>query len=813
MITQETTLFAHERNESPHDLSTAHDTVADLLVLQCDLRTYLSRPAKIVNYTWNIGTGAGILNTFYPWKEFFNVASIKKKIENFKFMRCNLHLKFVINASPFYYGAIGAFYQPLALDSGDRLGTWNASPAGQQVLLSQRNKVWLNPQNTSTQEMVLPFLYYNQFVDMEYNESLENLGKIDLVQYTDLRSANGVAAGGVTINVYAWATDIDLAGATSRPTLQGKTEYVKNGQISGPASTVARVASKLKDIPVIGPFARATEVVSGAIGDVASFFGYTNVPVIEDVMPFKPTAFHTLASSTISEPINKLSLQPKQETTIGAMSGDITADELVISNFAARESFLCGTLWTTVNVENDKLFTAAVCPDLFVNGGVNPTKYIDKYNTPMSYMSSMFQYWSGDIIFRFKVVKSKYHKGRLNICWDVGSSQLQNMPTVGDPSAFNIVMDLEEDDEIEVRVPWTQAYPVLPCLRDGDVLWSNGSAPASTVHETNGIIQMRVVNALSAPVATSSVDILVFVRGAENLRFNAPVDLSSYDTLLEVQGKVVDFSRTAPQPPEKFSEIFGEEIISLRELLHRQSVAMSQCQKKTGAGSDWAGVTQYTAWPLARMPRPLGFTTSAWESATAPISGAAAPYNFVRNHPINYVSACFIGNKGSVNITVNGMYNTNGVGSALTKVAVARRTTDNPAGYTPRQWATGSANGTSQFMASINQRLFETNGAAGMALTHQHTQAGLSVNLPYYSQVKFQVINLPRLYNYSAPPAGMENDIWDLYIRRGTTAGTQDYTTILDIFYGTGPDFDLIYFLNVPLVCTLAAIPVATAGD
>jgi hypothetical protein len=807
---QQTTTFANESSPEIFDLSTPHDEVADLIVIQSDLRSYLSRPAKILNYTWSIGAAPGILTSFNPWALFFNIPSISNKLQNFRFMRCNLHLKFVINASPFYYGAIGAFYQPLATDTGDRLSTWTTSAPGQQVLLSQRNKVWLNPQNISTQEMVLPFLHYNQFVDLSLLANLTNMGKIDLAQYTDLRSANGVVAGGVTINVYAWASEVDLAGATSTAILQGKTEYKPNGQISGPASTIAGIAGKLKSVPVIGPFAAATETVSSALGSVASFFGYTNVPVIDDVMPYKPTAFHTLASSTISEPINKLSLQPKQEIAISNAFGDSGSDPLMIKNFVERESFLTGTLWTTVNNENDILFTTGVRPGL--KYATTGSGYYNYYHTPMAYVNEMFQFWSGDIIFRFKLIKSKYHKGRLNICWDVGNFDYATMPTVGDPTVFNVVVDLETEDEIEVRVPWTQAAPVLACYKGNSFGWSNGSAPTGALTLSNGMLQVRVLNALTAPTASSSIDVLVFVRGAENLKFSAPTDINPKLTNLQLQGKIVEFSRTADQSPHKFKEVFGEDIVSLRELLHRQSLAWTQVQKKQGTGSDWAGVTQFQAWTLARIPRPFGYSANAWESASGTlVPGSTFGFNFVRNHPLNFVASCFVGLKGSTNVTINSLYQGAGTTAALPKIMVSRTTSNQ--GFTPKQWASNATNGTSQMMASVNVRQGEDSGAAGMALTNQHTQAGISVNLPYYAPAKFQIINNVNLYSNSVVNAGTYGDQFIVNVRRGTSLNTPDYNLMLDVLYGTGPDFDLVYFLNVPMLSELVSFPAAATGD
>ncbi len=798
--TEQNTYFVHEEKPPVMDLSTEHDPTADMQLIQADLRSFLSRPAKIANFTWSIGASPGILASYLPWSLYFNVPTVNNKLKSFKYIRCNLHLKFVINASPFYYGSIGAFYKPMASDLGDKTGAWAGSAVGQQVLLSQRNHVWLDPQSVSTQEIVLPFLYYWNFLDTAAIGYFNNMGQIDLVQYAGLQSANGVASSGVTINVYAWATEVELAGTTSQLILQGKSEYTANGQISGPASTIASVASRMKKVPIIGPFAAATEVVSSAVSDVASFFGFTNVPNIEDVKPFKSLPFHTLASSAISEPINKLSLQPKQETAVGTYFGDAVADPLLISNFVQRESFLAGAQWTTVNVEDDILFTSAVTPDLFEYAS-SPQSW---YPTPMSYMSSLFQYWSGDIIFRFKIIKSKYHRGRLNICWDVGASNANQMPTVGNPSVFNVIVDLDTEDEVEIRVPYTQAIPfLLTQYYNTGVYWSNGPAPAF-VGSGNGFIQIRVLNALSAPVSTSNVNILTFVRGADNLEFAGPRNMQRDKTLLQLQGRVVTLNQTAPQSSDKYKENFGERIFSLRELLHRQSKCASQIIPKN---VDWNGNQMVYTFPIQRLPRCYGYHENGWETGAGTVVPASNfPINYVRNHPLNWIVACFVGYKGSTNYTFDHIHQRGNVNQAAGYLAITRRTDSVVSSLLPRAYSTAETNSTSQLMKNYNtQTLVDSQGAGGMALTNQYTQAGLSANLPFYSRSKFLIANLQRIYPSSVPTQWeVELDTFEVtYKRAVTTAGTTDANVVIDIFAGSGPDFEVIYFLNCPAVFQL----------
>jgi len=791
--TEEQTYFMDNEKTMELDLSTPHDPIPANMALIPDLSSYLSRPAKIFTFTWGVGGAGGLLTSISPWSLFFNVLPIKNKLQNFRYIRCNLHVKFVINASQFYYGSLGAFYQPLVTDLGDKSGAAASYTPGRQVVVSQRNHVWLNPQSVTSAEIVLPFLHYRNFLDLNTNSASINMGELGIWEYAKLQSANGVTTGGVTVNAYAWATEVELSGASSAGILQGK-QYTA-GPVSGPASTVQKVAGRLKDIPVIGPFATATEVVAGAVGDVARFFGYTNVPITDDVKPIKSLAFHTLASSTISEPINKLCLQPDAETSVGMQHGDHMLDPLVIKDFVARESFLCGTSWSTTDAEGRILFSSAVTPELFEFGGNSPQ--LATFPTPLSFASSFFQYWNGDIIFKFRIIKSQYHRGRLNICWDVGVNAATSMPSVGDPSVFNVIVDLDEEDEVEVRVPYTQAVPFLALVKNTNSPWSNGPAPGFN-YPGNGTIQMKVLNVLSAPVSTSGIVIQVFVRGADNLHFASPSNLYQYESVYQLQGRMVTFNDQSIGE-ECFKEMFGENIISFRELLHRQSKACTHNIDKDLATNAWAGDYMDINIPINRIPRAYGYALNGWHFATATVGAPGSyPFNYVRSHPLIKMLACFVGYKGSVNWTLNARM----VGSAntVTHVSVCRNTD------TPSVKPTGSSILNSSSKSTIAYKMndegwaIDASGASGIALTNQVTQAGLSFNIPYYNNYKFEVANFNKIYNASVSGWGVERDYYNIHVFRKNTLNTPDNDLSIDAYCGTGPDFDFVYFLNCPVL-------------
>ena len=158
-------------------------------------------------------------------------------------------------------------------------------------------------------------------------------------------------------------TDVELMGTTNKLALQAD-EY-GNGAISKPATAVANLASMLTRVPVIGRFARATEIGASAVSRVAALFGYTNPPNIENVQPFYQMSAPQLATAEISVPYQKLALDPKTELSIDPQPFGLPGeDELALSYLKKKESFFGSTSWSTSDAATTQLFNCRISPVL-----------------------------------------------------------------------------------------------------------------------------------------------------------------------------------------------------------------------------------------------------------------------------------------------------------------------------------------------------------------------------------------------------------------------------------------------------------------
>jgi len=761
------------------------------------LGNFLKRPVQIATQTWSVGSTLDqLVDNFDPWHLYFNQAAIKRKLDNYYLLRCNLHLKFVVNASPFFYGCTLASYQPL---TNFAPGFTPSGTAGQErTAYSQRPHIWIYPQDSQGGEMVLPFLYYKNWLDATSATDLTNMGTLSFQSFGSLANANG-ATGDIEIVVYAWADNIEVAGPTVALAVQAKDEYQDDGVVSKPASAIARATSMLSNVPVIGPFATATSHAADAVSKIASLFGYTNTPVIDDIHQFQPAPFPNLASTDIGMPIDKLTLDAKNELSVDpSIAGSTTEDELVISNFCAREAWLFENTWTSADTINTGLFFAKVSPALYTTDASGPSTII--WNTPMAHVSDMFEYWRGDIIFRFKFICSKYHRGRVRINWDPHG----DIGTQGDytTETYTKIVDITSETDVEFRVPYTQALAYLRVKPGKTKHYAAASTSTADVGVNfNGVITVRVLNRQTSPITSADIRMLVFVKGADNLEFAAPKEIDtgyspyavqSYDSRMDIDNSMHDMGvKPSSADPNINLIYFGESIVSLRQLMRRQSLY----KRLVAAAGSSIDTIFLSTFKLARLPLYPGYDTNGVDSALGTITLLPESYNYTNWLPLTWFGQCFVGVRGSVLYSVNA----NGQQSCKTVICAREHDTHNASNAVLSQ----TFGGNGYLKQSIQTK--QLAGNSGMTMTNQSTQAGITTMLPMYTNVKF-IMNSP-----STRTAGDEEDgsLYDA-MRVQTLYQTETNSfndTFVDLYCAAGTDMSFVFFINVPAIYDYYTVP------
>jgi len=783
------------------------------------LGEFLSRPVNIANYTW---TNASFNQDFYPWEMYFSDPVIKRKLENFARISCRLHVKFVVNASPFLYGSVRACYFPLRDQRSDFQATCD------QVPFSQTLGVFIEPQNMTSAEMILPFFWPNNWLRTASANEFRNMGRMRMIEFATLSSANAVAAPSVTISVYAWAEEVRLTAPTVGQVLQSDEYAIPDDVVSGPATAVANVAGALTNVPIVGPFAVATQNGAKMVSAVAKLFGFSNPPVIDDVQPMQNKAFHAFANTETRMPIDRLCLDPKNEVTIDpGVAGLEPGDPLSGDMLWKRESFVQGAGWSGSNPVHGLIWSAVVSPGYDVPGtvvGPPAASYIT--TTPVAYFGRMFRFWRGSITYRFRIIKTKYHTGRLIISWDPNVNIANTFNVDVETACFSKIIDLAVDDEVEVTIPYRASQPLLECVPSTQ--FSNGTTPAYTLNPLadNGVITVRVQTVLTGPVVNPAVTVLAFVRPGPDFEFAVPKDIgptiSARDPAGVLQSEASPISGESDTAQDKLALITtGEVIRSLRPILHRASLTNVQFVSNPQEVPSLAPAVFVANSFHYRIPRSPGRDARGYSQAF--VSSATVPWMFNNNHPIDWTLNCFGGYRGSVNMHFNTIGNDGASTAPIGSVTVGRHF-GNPLPLLGTSMANtvapGSVEVNSVSVASALPRLHASTttsgflrrptGQAGLSLTNPRTQTAISVNVPQFFPDRFLPAFISVRDNDIASQVNFVGTPFHDHVVYTCTVNTLSNTTIaatpswpmLEVYTSAGVDFQPLYFVCTPRLFT-----------
>lgn len=509
-----------------------------------DLGNFLARPVRIGKFEWSVGQP--FFQQFNPWDLFLSDSRVKEKIANYELFRCKLHVKAVISGTQFHYGRVMVSYNPYS--GFDNVTVERNFLTTDLIQASQKPHFFLNPTNNTGGQLDLPFFWHRNYLSLNSTD-VRDMGEIVMKSFYGLSHANS-GNDAVDVTVFAWATDVVLTmptGMSALPTsyspqageMNGGDEYGK-GIISAPASAVARAAGQLKNVPAIAPYARATEMVAKGVGELASHWGYSRPPIVTDIVQQKPFPAGNLTNTDAADAVQKLSLDSKQEITIDSRTVGLDGeDQMDLKRFAMRESYLTSFAMTPTQQTDDMLWNCRVSPALY------STLDEEIHTTPMCYASIPFLWWQGSIKYRFQVVKSGFHKGKILVRWDpkAHNSDVQYN------TVYSRVIDLAECDDFEIVVGWGQSAPFLKRAAPGSTVNYSDSSRflEDTLGRHNGVLEVDVVNSLVSPGPDAPITFNVYVSACDDFKLGEPSN-----------GGMKSYSLFHPTNPQTYSPQSGE---------------------------------------------------------------------------------------------------------------------------------------------------------------------------------------------------------------------------------------------------------------
>lgn len=501
------------------DVETYRDTAA-----VDDVKRYLSRPQVFTSGTWNSSNPNPMVTLNVGLPLWTTHTHYSKVLGSFG-MRATTCFKLVVAATPYHAGILRLAFTPF--NSNVPHDNWTLTQ------YSQMPGVELNLADGTSLELRVPFIHELNYFEVNNTNADQNLGTVNLLQYTGLVVAP--TADQVPYTLYWWLEDIELIGAIPSTIaldyvaaqqrildlinpipMQANVIEEEANATRGSFSQVANAASTLatsvgRFIPSLSSVTGPTAWFLRQTSKVAASFGYSKPQTTAAVNRVIPTAqtyqwnvdgFDT--SYNLGATVDtRLALTKFAGTDIDEMSfGFLT------SIYSRIDSIL---LQKSAGV-NTSLWYIQLQPSLFYDREAS-TAY--RATTPLYMLQNYFQYWRGSLKFRFKIAKTQFHTGRIVVGYLPNNENSTTLPSVSAAMDYkSVVWDLKESSVLDFEVPyiWNQAYRA----------W----------YENTGILFIKVLDPLRAPeMVASSVPIIVEVAGGEDIEFAVPTDMRTRMTL------------------------------------------------------------------------------------------------------------------------------------------------------------------------------------------------------------------------------------------------------------------------------------------
>jgi len=832
---------------------------------------------------------------FSPWTEFFSNADVLDKINRYRNLRCNLRLKVLVNGNSFYYGRALLTYNPYI--ANDQVTVNRAFIAQDLIQASQKPHLLLDPTTSQGGEMLLPFIWPENYLDITKAGWEDNMGEIDIHDFDVLQHANG-GTDPISVTIFCWAENLTLSVPTTnqaqskveipdldeygfpkykcvgKPPLhpnsqfltkdkrcdtissglsslpeksryseqghitdaeldefgfplsyheqagsKGKSkapmkannysrndEFEKDGLISKPASAIAKAADALSMIPVLAPYAKATSMVSTRIGDIAKLFGYSRPQILDDCKPFVPRYLGNLSNSDAPEPLVKLSLDSKNELSIDTrVMGLGGEDELTINSICQRWSYWRSFDWPETAVTDTMLTSMVVAP--LYGDTVVAAPVTEIHSTALAFGATPFDAWQGTIKFRFNVVCSEYHRGRIRIVYNPVTSPAGAIPF---NQTYSTVIDISENRDFEYEVKWAD-------IRAWAKNVGIGAIPSVTLYDDvnpvvvggttdNGSISVYVVNELATPSTTAAdVKIQVWVAAGDDFAVSVPTTknlalLSVHQQQSEEAPDALATTMDNSNSPTCSDEIptfaagegikednqylvyQGERIVSFRELLRRYQYFNSYWPADEGTST----VMRMVSYNLQDFPYYRGWEPGGEDAGIDSTAGTSA-YNFCTMTLINYLTPAFACRRGGM----RHKYVLNQLGASARAVSMG----------VSRHNLIGSSNFISThpidnaLLGDRRKEIQETekNSLGGSHATACLVQPVLEFETPYYTYgQRFEPGRQTNRYAAFLPHAH------DLHVDVPENTASADYR--IDRYVSVAEDFQLGLFTGAPIV-------------
>jgi hypothetical protein len=524
---------------------------------------------------------------------------------------------------------------------------------------------------------------------------------------------------------------------------------------------------------MISPWATASEMALNKAAQLSAILGWSKPVMENEPMRIKNEPFMNGALTCGYDLTKRIVTDPMQGLTIDPRVVGISDDCMSFSHIASRKTFFEGFNWNASQGALGVIYTVAATPTIvsyYIDSG-NSTVYSQP--TAAAWLSALFEYWRGDIVFTFDVICSKFHRGKLGIGFEPNLSQysLITGSNVSLNKQFIQVVDIQDTPTFEVRVNWA-TYRAWLKVTPAPSMYGTTFSPGSTAYSigfSNGFVYVVPFTQLQSP-DDSNVTVLVSMR-AENLELNGlttsntPVyrlttESESLNTTNEMT--TITLNESTASDEKICFEHFGERIASLRAIGKRY-MTTTVVNPTTGGTSGVFGRLNVS---LPIVPKAvIPFSTSS----------AASPHFDL----LSYMRYAYLGMRGGLRKRLHWISPITWNGQQGVKISLAAPVAT-------------QATGANAILTTTSNSLIE-----GTVQFFPVTNAGIEVEFPYYSNNLF-MYSMSETLDDGGTTNNVETTWFRNYLMDFEFVGVVPTTSYIVEETAFGEDFTMLRFQGAP---------------
>jgi len=501
----------------------------DIKAKLMSIKDYLNKPKLLATIAWDTSK----LKNYELWYQDIGGALIGNsmwmdKMRGFGLMRGTAVLRLLLNANPFQQGKLLLHFLPCEnafLSTDTTFSMYNKSIASKrqqpcvELDCSDGGAVFKIP-------YIAPVNWYN-LITQVFGWGVAHLS---------VMSPLAVGTGGVNavdISIYLHFEDVELSapmvpqtagsgGGGPKQKFKAKVvgkdcaskelDAMEGGSLSSALKAGSIVATKLGEISAMSSLASPATWTLMAAAGLSNYNGWS-----------KPTnnRAETLVSQQYDRYLassdgvsNALPIALRSDNAVSVTDGlSVYEGDEMSFGFLYKVSTCIRTFqWPASASTGSSIVSFDVNPRNLYEVGVSPGTGLTTLigmGPPIYYLANSFAYWRGSINVTFKLVKTDYHTGRLQLTWTPVTTPIATPPTIPDNTtgqySLREIIDIKEGNEFTFNFPWLNEQNYL------------------RTDQNSGFFSISILNELRAPdTCSQNVEILMYVSGGDDFELQLP---------------------------------------------------------------------------------------------------------------------------------------------------------------------------------------------------------------------------------------------------------------------------------------------------